>query len=141
MTKNRAIAPPLSRAANEPTAEDIRIDVDVWCAHNLVSSSRGSSRRRRSSSGFEPSKRLEREHIECRPAEVERMEPAKRRAVSSKGGHTAFCIGRESAGGLIYSGLVSEPCPVGGRTCGQDRAYTVQCRGLPMTTSRRRKWT
>ena len=37
--------------------------------------------------------------------------------------------------------LVSELCPVGGRTCGQDRAYTVQCRGLPMTTSRRREWT
>jgi len=36
---------------------------------------------------------------------------------------------------------MSEPCPVGGRTCGQDRAYTVQCRGLPMTTSRRREWT
>jgi len=28
----------------------------------------------------------------------------------------------------------------GGRG-GQDRAYTVQCRGLPMTTNRRREWT
>jgi len=43
----------------------------------------------------------------------------------------------ESTGGV----KVSEPCPVGGRTCGQGRAYTVQCRGLPMTTSRRQEWT
>jgi len=107
MPKGRAVAPPLSRAANKSTAEDIRIDVDVWCAHNLVSSSGGSSRRRRSSGGVEPSKCLEREHVERRPAEVERIEPAKRRAVSSKGGYTAFCIGRESADGLIHSGLGS----------------------------------
>jgi len=78
MPKSRAVAPPLSRAANKSTAEDIRIDVGVWCAHDLVSSSRGSCRRRRrrSSSGVEPSKRLEREHVEHRPAEVERVEPA-----------------------------------------------------------------
>ena len=43
--------------------------------------------------------------------------------------------------GLMWSEVLSEPCPVGGRTCGQDRAYTVQCHGLPMTTSRRREWT
>jgi len=28
-----------------------------------------------------------------------------------------------------------------GRHGGQDRVYTVQCCGLPMTTSRRREWT
>jgi len=94
--------------------------VGVWCAHNLVSSSGGSSRRRRSSSGVEPSKCLEREHVECRPAEVGRIEPAKRRAVSSKGGHAAFCVGRESADGLTHSGLGSSDKVL----CAPGRAWT-----------------
>jgi len=36
-----------------------------------------------------------------------RSTPAKRCVLSSKGGHTAFCVGRESADGLIHSGLGS----------------------------------
>jgi len=83
-----------------------------WRAHDLGSSrsSRGSNRRRRrrSSSGVEPSKCLERVNVgRCHPAEVERIEPAKRRAAFSKGGHTALCIRRRSSDGLIHGGLSS----------------------------------
>jgi hypothetical protein len=109
MSKDRAVAPPLSRAANKPTAEDIRIDVGVRCAHDLSSNSsgRGSSRGRCRSRAVEPPKRLVREHVERRhPAEVERIEPAKRRTVSKRG-HAAFRIWRESADSFIHSSLSS----------------------------------
>ena len=87
---------PLSRDANKST--------DLGAS----SGGRADNRRRRSSSGVESSKCLEREHVEHRhPAEVERVDPAKRRAVSSKGEHAAFCIRRESAGSIIHSCLSS----------------------------------
>jgi hypothetical protein len=125
MPKGRAVATPLSRATNKSTAEDIRIDVGVWCAHDLGSSSgaRGGSR---SSSGVEPSKRLVREHVGRRhSAEVEGIGPIKRRTVSYKGGHSAFCIWRESAYGLIHNSLSSSdafPAGLGRTEVGRDNS-------------------
>ena len=41
----------------------------------------------------------------CLPTEVERIEPARRRVVSSKCGHAAFCLQRESANDFVHNGL------------------------------------
>src|SRR5258706_5776004 len=125
MSKGRAVAPPLSRATDKPTAENIRIDVGVRCAHDLGSGSGGtcSSRCRRRSSRVKPSKRLVREHPH--PAEVERVEPAKRRAVSKRG-HAAFCIRRESADSFVHGSLVGG-CNEG--LCASGRVWARGSRG------------
>jgi len=95
-------ARPLRRAADEPTTEDIRIDMGVRRAQDLGSGTSG--RRTR----VEPSKRLIGEHIERRhPAEVERIEPAKRRVVPSKRRHAAICKVREPTNGFVHGGLGS----------------------------------
>ena len=105
-------ASPLSRATDEATAENIRVDGGVRRAHDLAScscssASGGRSRPRRSR--VEPSKRLKGERIEHgHPAEVEPVECAKRRVVPTKRGHTAICKVRESTDSLdsfVHGGL------------------------------------
>ena len=92
--KGRAVAPPLSQAANNS-----RIDASVPHAHNLGSRSSGRCRCRcrRGGRRVKPSK--------CLPTEVERIETARRRVVSSKCGHASFCIHRESANDFVHIGL------------------------------------
>ena len=45
------------------------------------------------------------------PLEFERIEHAKQHVVSSKCGHAAFCIWRESASGFVHGGLSGSSSP------------------------------
>ena len=120
MPKGRTVVPALGWAADKPTTKDIGIDMSVWRAQDFSSGSSSSSSRR-GGSRVEPSKRLVGEYVECRqPAEVERVEPTKRRAVLSKRGHPAICIRRESADGFGHGGLSGSSDEV---LCAASRAW------------------
>ena len=103
MSKRRAVA---LHSVGQPTRPPPRIFGSTWLYCFLMISGPGSGGRcssKCSSSRVEPTNRLIWEHVDRRhPAEVERIEPAKRRIVHSKREHTAFCIRCESANGCVH---------------------------------------